>query len=121
MRVAKERFNGEVEFYQDDLAKMLESETLLNEELGTTNNAQRYLLKHVQKIIDSINSAMKKTDMLYSQMHEAAENLQDIESQIISLRRRRIPKNASLVRRRINRQDREEEQEEIQNLPKRLN
>ncbi|MFY9223413.1 MAG: hypothetical protein WAQ98_12140, partial [Blastocatellia bacterium] len=32
MRVAKERFNGEVEFYQDDLAKMLESETLLNEE-----------------------------------------------------------------------------------------
>ena len=121
MRVAKERFNGEVEFYQDDLAKMLESETLLNEELGTTNNAQRHLLKHIQKIIDSINSAMKKTDMLYSQMHEAAENLQDIESQIISLRRRRLPKNASLVRRRINRQDREEEQEEIQNLPKRLN
>ncbi|MBN8722635.1 MAG: hypothetical protein J0M03_06875 [Acidobacteria bacterium] len=121
MRVAKERFNGEVEFYQDDLAKMLESETFLNEELGTTSNAQRYLLKHIQKIIDSINSAMKKTDLLYSQMHEAAENLQDIESQIISLRRRRIPKNASLVRRRINRQDREEETEETQNLPKRLN
>lgn len=89
MRVAREQFKGEAEFYNDDLMEMLETSERLNEEMGTPVNAHRQLLKNLQRIIDVVNSALKKTEVIYSQLDETMEDLQDVEAQLIALRRRK--------------------------------
>ncbi len=127
VRVAKERFNGEVEFYQDDLAEMMQTDEYLSEELGSPVNVHRQLIKHLQRIIDALNSAMNKTDNLYTQMDETMGDLQDIEAQFIALRRRKgNAKGGSLLRRHSTgeqgRQTRETQTEPTDDsLPKRLN
>lgn len=117
-RVARERFKGEVEFYQDDLQEMMQSEGYLSEELGTSVNAHRQLIKHLQRIIDALNSSMNKTDNLYSQMDEMMGDLQDTEAHFISLRRpRNKAKSGSLIRRYRNGEHNREMQNDSSNEP----
>lgn len=99
VKVSKERVKGEIDFYQDDLVEMMQVDEYLNDDFGTSATAHRQLLKHLQQIIDTLNSAMKKTDMLYSQMSETMDYLQDAEAQLIMLRRRRTSKGNTLLRR----------------------
>jgi hypothetical protein len=106
-RVAREKFKGEVEFYQDDLLEMMQSDEHLSQELGNPLNAQRLLLKRLQQVIDSLNSSMNKTDKLYSQMDEMMGDLQDVEAQFIALRRHRPNKGSSLLHRRNSEKSRE--------------
>lgn len=124
VRVARERFKGEVEFYLDDLAEMMQTDEYLNDELGTSVNAHRKLIKHLQHIIDALNSAMNKTDNLYSQMDETMGDLQDLEAEFIALRRRkRSAKSGSLLRRHHSNEENRETQRDSkdESLPKRLN
>lgn len=99
VKVAKERLKGEIDFYQDDLVEMMQTDEFLSDEVGTSATAHRHVLKNLQNVIDTLVSAMKKTDMLYSQMSETMEYLQDTEAQLISLRRRRISKSGSIPQR----------------------
>lgn len=108
LRIARERFNGEMEFYQDDLAEMLDSDEQLSAEFGNASNAQRQILRHLQQIIDTTHSALKKTDLIHSQIADIGENLQDIEAELIILRRRK----AAITK--VNAARRREEQAEAQ-------
>ncbi|MEW6734590.1 MAG: hypothetical protein AB1489_24915 [Acidobacteriota bacterium] len=104
MRVARERFKGEIEFYHDDLVDMFETTERLNEEVGTPTNAHRQLLKNLRRAIDVVSSALKKTEVIYSQIDDTVEDAQDMEAQLIALRRRKgaAAKNTNLRRRTTN-------------------
>lgn len=119
LRVARERFKGELEFSQDDLCEMLETNETLNQELGTPLNAHRQLLKNLHRSIDLINSATRKADLIYTQVDESMEDLLEIESQMIALRRHKAAvKNRPLRQRNA---DAEDDQPNPERQPRRLN
>jgi hypothetical protein len=122
MRVARERFKGEVEFYHDDLVDMFETTEKLNEELGTPTTAHRQLLKNLRRIIDVVSSSLKKTEVIYGQLDDTLEDAQDAEAQLIALRRRKgaAPKGSGL-RRRNNSDSIDENEGGDERLPRRLN
>jgi hypothetical protein len=123
MRVARERFKGEVEFYHDDLVDMFETTERLNDELGTPTNAHRQLLKNLRRVIDVVSSSLKKTEVIYGQLDDTLEDAQDTEAQLIALRRRKggSSKGSNLRRRNSGDSIDESDTGNDERLPRRLN
>ncbi|MEM4251677.1 MAG: hypothetical protein QW828_07580, partial [Candidatus Bathyarchaeia archaeon] len=121
VRVARERFRGEVEFYQDDLADLFDRVEPVNEELGTPVSIHRQMLKNLRRTLDHIGNALKKAEVIYSQIDETLEETQELEMLLLSLRKRKstIISRTTGVRRRTDIDQQEQGTEE--QLPKRLN
>lgn len=122
VRVARERFRGEIEFYQDDLAELFDCVEPVNEELGTPVSIHRQMLKNLRRTLDHICNALKKAETIYSQIDETLEETQELEMLLLSLRKRRstLISRTTGVRRRADAIE-EQEQGTGEQLPRRLN
>ncbi|MCS6883977.1 MAG: hypothetical protein RMM17_11125 [Acidobacteriota bacterium] len=89
MRVACERLQGEVEFYQDDLSELFDTTEPLSDELGTPVTIYRQMLKELRRTLDHISNALRKAEKVYSQIDESLEETQEIELLLLTLRKRK--------------------------------
>jgi hypothetical protein len=102
---------------------MFETTEKLNEELGTPTTVHRQMLKNLRRTIDVVSSALKKTEVIYGQLDDTLEDIQDTEAQLIALRRRKSgsSKGASLRKRGSNDSIDESESNTDDQLPRSLN
>ncbi|MBL8149481.1 MAG: hypothetical protein JNN15_06100 [Blastocatellia bacterium] len=120
LRVCREKFKTEVDFYRDDLIDLFESNEYLNDEIGTATNFHRQLLRDLRRGIEVINSMLNKTEVLYDQLDETLEETQETEAAVISLRRRKRLLSKGGLRRRANNEQEEEREISDTPLPRRL-
>lgn len=122
VRVARERFRGEVEFYKDDLAELFDRVEPVSEELGTPVSIHRQMLKNLRRTLDHVSNALKKAETIYFQIDETLEETQELEMLLLSLRKRRsaLISRTTGLRRRADAID-EQEQGTEEQLPRRLN
>ncbi|HNJ40940.1 MAG TPA: hypothetical protein PKZ53_10660, partial [Acidobacteriota bacterium] len=89
LRVERERMRSELEFHREELKQFFEQAGTETEENQDVLAVHKAMVASLRQVTEIIVFAMKKIDIIYTQMEDSVRDVRDLETDLVELRRKR--------------------------------
>lgn len=89
LRVERERMRSELEFHREELKQFFEQAGTETEENQDVLAVHKAMVASLRQVTEVIVFAMKKIDIIYTQMEDSVRDVRDLETDLVELRRKR--------------------------------